>query len=314
MRGRPRFPLAALIALLLLPIATTAGEQTPVFSSLSELVVLHVSVKDGRGAFAADLPQDAFRVYEDGRPQTITFFASQDAPVTGGLLIDGSGSMQPIRDLVIASAVAFAEASNPKDELFALTFNEDVQAVLPSGAPYTSDIAVLREALSEHLSARGRTALFDALAAGLDYVAGGRHERKVLVVVSDGGDNASRATFKDVLTRAESSNAVVYTVALVDALDADANPKLLRQIADATGGDAYRPRDADQVSGVLKRIAHDIRNTYTVGYISTNAAHDGTFRRVRVEADSPGRGRLAVHARAGYLAAPPATKDERRER
>ncbi|MGE5243505.1 MAG: VWA domain-containing protein [Betaproteobacteria bacterium] len=293
-------------AFVLLRVSPAAGQ--PVFSAVTEVVVLHVGVTDRHGSAAGDLTRDDFRVFEDSQPQTITYFASQDAPATIGLIIDNSSSMQPIRDLVIGAAVGFAEASNPKDEMFALVFNEQVRAVLPPESPFTSDVAVLRAALTEHMFSRGRTGLFDALAAGLDHVAEGHNERTALIVLSDGGDNASRASFADVLTRAQSSNAVVYTVALADPLDSDANPKLLERIANATGGEAFQPHDARQVADVLARIARDIRKTYTVGYISTNPAHDGTFRHVRVEVDAPAQHGLRVHTRAGYLAAAPSGK------
>jgi Ca-activated chloride channel family protein len=213
--------------------------------------------------------------------------------------------MQPNRDRVIAAAAAFAESSHPSDELFALAFNDSVRAALPPTAPFTSDVAVLQDALTKTIRAYGRTALFDAIAAGLDYLGRGRHERRVLVIVSDGGDNASQATFEEVVTKTQASNAVIYTVALMDPVERDANPGLLRRIARANGGEAFAPRKADDIHEVLQHIARDIRHTYTLGYVSTNSARDGALRQIRLIVQSPDRRRLVVRTRSGYLAGLP---------
>ena len=273
----------------------------PVFSARSELVVLHVMVKDRRGAYVPGLSADAFTVLEDERPQTIQFFAAQDAPVAAGLLIDNSGSMLAARDRVIAAAAAFVETSNPQDEIFALLFDERVRAVLPPHAPFTSDAAAMRAALAGAISPWGRTALHDAILAGLEYVEQGTHPRKVLVVVSDGGDNASAATFDDALRRTQISNTAIYTIAVVDPLERRANPNLLRRIADTTGGEAFRPRRVADVAGVLDHIARDIRHTYTIGYIPADTVRDGRMRRIRVIVRAPAHRALSIRTRQGYV-------------
>jgi len=303
---------ATLCAILSAGITTagiTNGQDRPVFSAKSDLVVLHVTVKDKKGKYVTDLPEDAFAVSEDGHRQTIRFFAAEDSPVTVGLLIDSSSSMLPNRERVIAAATAFAESSHPDDELFALAFNETVQAALPPDGPFTSSAVALRRAVTRVIHPRGRTALFDAIAAGLEYVGHGRHERKVLVVVSDGGDNASRLTFEDVLTKAEASNVFIYTMAVVDPLERDANPKLLRKIARATGGEAFAPANNAKIASVLQRIARDIRHGYTIGYVSSNETRDGSFQKTRVTVQTRDRRALVVRTREGYLAdtlSPPA--------
>jgi Ca-activated chloride channel family protein len=291
--------------LVILPLSETVGQDRPVFSTESDLVVVHATIKDRDGAYVTGLTRHAFAILEDGRPQNAQLFTSEDAPVTVGLLIDSSGSMQPNRDRVIAAAAAFAESSHPSDELFALAFNDNVRAALPPTAPFTSDVAVLQYALTNTIRAYGRTALFDAIAAGLDYLGRGRHERRVLVIVSDGGDNASQTTFEEVVTKTQASNAVIYTVALVDPVERDTNPGLLRRIAQANGGEAFVPRNADDITEVLQHIARDIRHTYTLGYVSTNSARDGAFRRIRLIVHSPDRRRLVVRTRSGYLAGLP---------
>jgi Ca-activated chloride channel homolog len=303
MRSRPSGLIGAM--LVILPLSETVGQDRPVFSTESDLVVVHATIKDRDGAYVTGLTRHAFAILEDGRPQNAQLFTSEDAPVTVGLLIDSSGSMQPNRDRVIAAAAAFAESSHPSDELFALAFNDNVRAALPPTAPFTSDVAVLQYALTNTIRAYGRTALFDAIAAGLDYLGRGRHERRVLVIVSDGGDNASQTTFEEVVTKTQASNAVIYTVALVDPVERDTNPGLLRRIAQANGGEAFVPRNADDITEVLQHIARDIRHTYTLGYVSTNSARDGAFRRIRLIVHSPDRRRLVVRTRSGYLAGLP---------
>lgn len=300
--------IAALPLVVLPPVAV--GQDRPMFSSASDLVVLHATVRDRRGAYISGLPREAFAVVEDGRPQNVQLFTSEDAPVTVGLLIDSSGSMQPSRDRVIAAAAAFAEASHPSDELFALGFNDTVAPALPAAAPFTGDPEVLRQALTQTIHTQGRTALFDALAAGLDYLALARHERKVLVVVSDGRDNASRATFDEIMTRTQASNVVIYTVALVDPIEGPANSRILQRIARASGGEPFAPRHAGEIEDVLGRIARDIRHTYTLGYVSTNGARDGAFRQIRLDVQSPDRRRFVVRTRGGYLAALPRARSE----
>jgi Ca-activated chloride channel family protein len=236
-------------------------------------------------------------------------FTSEDAPVTVGLLIDSSGSMQGNRDLVAAAAAAFVQSSNASDEVFALTFDDFVRSALPESAPFTSDPAALRDALFRRMSTRGRTALYDAIASGVDYFSRGRYERKVLIVVSDGGDNASHIGFDPILARIEASNVVIYAVGLIDPLEEDANPKRLKQLARASGGEAYFPRDVGQVADVLQRISRDIRSAYTMGYAPADTPSGEAFRRIRVVASVPGQS-VVVRTRAGYLAGMHRAADE----
>jgi VWFA-related protein len=250
----------------------------------------------------AGLPRDAFNVIEDGRAQTVRLLTDIDTPVTIGLLVDSSASMYPIRHLVIAGATAFAEASHPRDEIFALAFNEAVTPALLPSAPFTSNSTVLRAALERSVDGRGRTALYDAISIGVDYLSGGSRERKALIVLSDGGDNASRVTRDEAVRKAQASNAVIYTIAAVDTGSRDANPKLLRELAQASGGQWFRPERPREIADVLGQIARDIRHTYTVGYMPTNTARDGTFRNLRVVVTAPQGRPLVVRSRRGYVA------------
>ena len=291
--------------LLTVPSFGMGGQDRPAVSSHSELVVVHATITDRAGAYVTGLTREAFAILEDGRPQSPQLFTSDDAPVTVGLLVDSSGSMQPNRERVIAAVAAFAEARHPSDELFALAFNDRISAALPPTAPFTSDVAVLQTGLEQTLRTSGRTALFDGIVAGLDYLGRGHHERRVLVIVSDGADNASSATFDEVVAKTRASNAVIYTVALVDPVDRNGNPGLLKRIAQANGGEGFAPKNVDAITEVLHRIARDIRHTYTIGYVSTNQARDGAFRQIRLVVQSPDRRRLVVRTRSGYPAGAP---------
>jgi Ca-activated chloride channel family protein len=278
------------------------AQQPPVFSARSELVVLHVMVKDRRGAYVGGLPADAFHVFEEKRPQQIRVFEAEDAPVTVGLLIDSSGSMGPVRDRVIAASSAFVESSHPQDEVFALTFDDDVRAVLDRGSPFTSDAGVLRRALANAFVPAGRTALYDAIDAGLRYVLQGSRERRVLVVVSDGGDNASHAGLTSTLTATLASNTAVYTVALVDPLDSDSDPGRLARFAKASGGTAFAPRDIAGVERALQEISRDIRHSYTIGYEPELAGRHPGFHPIRVEVRGRDGQTLVTRTREGYHA------------
>jgi Ca-activated chloride channel homolog len=295
--------LALAAAMLSLPPhAHVHGQETPTFSASSELVVLHVTVRDRKGAYVTGLRQDAFNVIEDGRPQTVGLFTDTDTPATIGLLIDSSGSMYQHRPTTIAGATAFAKASHPQDEIFAIAFNEYVTPVLPAAAPFTSDGSLLRVALERNVNSRGRTALYDAITGGVAYLSRGTRERKVLVLLSDGGDNASRTTKDEAVHTAQASNAVIYTIGLIEPDSRDANPNLLKELSLASGGEFYRPRDSDGIADVLDKIARDIRHTYTIGYTPANTARDGAFRTVRVVVTAPPGRPLVVRSRTGYRA------------
>jgi Ca-activated chloride channel homolog len=287
------------------PAVQVAGAQPPVFSSRAELVVAHVTVKDRDGGYVTGLPQEAFRLFEDGARQRIAFFSGEKSPVTVGFLVDSSGSMREGRERVIAAATAFAEASNSQDELFALAFNEHVRAALSPSMPFTSDASVFRVALARAMGAQGRTAMYDAVSSGLSYVAKGHNPRRVLVVVGDGGDNASTTTFDQVLKEAQASNAAIYTVGIIDPLEREANPGVLERLAEATGGESFLPRGVNDVDDVLQQIADDIRHSYTLGYVSSNSARDGRFRRIRVAVTDAPRRSLRVRTRDGYRAGGP---------
>ena len=275
---------------------------TQVFRASADLVVLQVAVH-GRGTgLVPDLPANAFRVYEDGVPQAITYFLSEDRPVAVGLVVDNSTSMREKRDHVIAAAEAFARSSNPGDALFTVNFNERVWFGLPPDRPFTSDRTELRSAL-ESIIARGQTALYDAVAAGLDHVATSALEGHVLVILSDGGDNRSVRTLDDVMRRADRSSTVIYCIGAFDEFSSGDDRRTLERMASATGGLALFPKKPAELAGEFAVIAQEIRHRYTIGYEPTNRRRDGTYRKLRIAVADPRTGKpLEARTRAGYLA------------
>jgi Ca-activated chloride channel family protein len=266
-----------------------------------DLVVFNMTVTDGKGRQVSGLKPSDFHIYEENRLQDIKLFQAEDVPASVGLIIDSSGSMTNKRDDVNKAALAFANASNPDDEMFVVRFNENVYLTLPASMPFTNDLAQLRSALLRTAPA-GLTALYDAMAVGIDHLKTGTRERKALVVLSDGGDNASHRPLDEVLQMARRSNATIYTIGIYDDSDLDRNPGVLRKIAELSGGRAYFPDSLNDLEQVWRDIAGGIRHQYTIGYHSTNPARDGRFRNVRVTANRNGRQRLRVTTREGYLA------------
>jgi VWFA-related protein len=283
--------------------AVLSAQERPTFRAQSELVVLHAMVEDGRGAAVPGLAQSNFLVYEDNYPQAISFFSAADAPASIGLLIDNSTSMASKRERVIAAAVHFAELSNPQDEIFVLAFNEDVREVWAPRIIQDSDTSVLRSTLLNRIAARGKTALYDAVTTALDRLKTAIHPRQVLVIVSDGSDNASRHRLDETLERIQRTNAVIYCVVLEDPVSRDGNPKLLRRMSALTGGEAFTPRRIDHVAEALEQIASDIRATYTIGYVPKNETRNGALRKLRVVASDGNGHTLKVRTRVGYMAA-----------
>lgn len=266
------------------------------------LVVLPVRVTGTNGDFVSGLSQEHFGVYEDGRPQAITFFEQEDTPVTVGLVVDHSRSMGPKLPAVASAVSAFAQSSNPKDEMFVVDFSDNVSVELPGGKPFTSNPGELAQAVSA-VSARGMTALYDAVAEGLKHLQLGRSDKKALVIVSDGGDNASRRKYADVLELAHRSQAVIYAIGLVGSHEEE-NPGVLRRLCKDTGGLAFFPEEGQSVSDISASIARDLREQYTIGFVPEKK-YDDTFRKIRVDVKAAGRGKLQVRTRSGYLATPP---------
>jgi VWFA-related protein len=265
----------------------------------ANLVLLPVKVTDGRGTFVSHLKMEDFRVFEDGQLQKLTVFEEGDTPVTVGLIVDHSRSMGAKLPDVVAAVTSFAHSSNSQDEMFVVDFNDDVLIELMRGKAFSSDAKELAEALRA-VSARGRTALYDAVSEGLHHLQYGHLEKKALLIISDGGDNASHLKYSQVLAQARQSQALIYSIALVGSDNEEENPGLLRRLCKDTGGIAYFPRAGESVTDVSTQIARDLREQYTLGYAPQNTKRVDAFRKIEVKVGAPGRGRLHVRTREGY--------------
>ncbi len=274
-------------------------EQDSLFRSDVVLVLLDVSVKDRQGRFVPGLSAESFTVLEDGHPQRITFFDPYDRPVTVGVLLDESRSMTPKRREVIAAARALIEESNRLDEIFVLHFNESVSAGLPAGIPFSSNPRELFAALSREVPG-GKTALYDVLWDGMEHLRLGRRDKKALVLISDGGDTASRHNRKETLEMVERSPATLYAIGLYEEGDPDRDPGFLRRISRTSGGEIYLPSGTKELLSVCHRIAREIRTRYTIGYIPEARQRTAPFRRIQVRARDSRHAKLMVQTRSGY--------------
>jgi VWFA-related protein len=292
-----------LLPLLLIGLAPVLAAQAPAPYQISvnvHLVVLNASVRDAKGRVVPELREQDFQVYEDGVRQDIRLFLHEDIPVTVGLVVDHSGSMRPKLQHVIAAVRTFVQSSSPEDEMFVVNFNEKVTLGLPDAIPLSNHPEELARAISS-TPATGKTALYDAIAAARGRLLAGSRDKKVLIVISDGGDNASSHSLVDVLKMAEQSGVLVYTIGIFDPEDEDRNPAVLRRLAGETGGEAFFPGDLDEVVTVCERIARDIRNQYTIGYVSSNASQSEAWRAIKVIAAGEGKSKLVVRTRSGYV-------------
>ena len=280
-----------------------AGKQGSSIKVDVSLVVLHTTVIDDRQRFADGLKPENFRVFEDKVEQKLSVFKREDVPVSMGLVIDNSGSMRDKRPRVNEAAITLVQASNPNDEAFVVNFNDDFYLDLDKD--FTNSIPELKEAL-ERIDSRGSTAMRDAILGSLDHLKKASKDKKVLLVVTDGEDNASRNSLEKMIREVQKTDTVIYTIGLLgqeNKKESKRARKVLEQIAAASGGLAYFPENVDDVHSICEQVAHDIRNQYILAYYPTNTLRDGTFRSVAVTVVSPrGRGKLVARTRNGYYA------------
>ncbi len=294
-------PVSSVFAFCIL--ATAAGwaqeEAGAVFRTDTRLVVLHATVVDKNGKLLTSLPKSAFHPYEDGVEQQIKLFRREDVPVSMGLVIDNSGSMREKRRKVEAAAISLVKASNPQDEVFIVNFNDEPY----QDVPFTNDLKKMEEGLAR-IDSRGGTAMRDAILASIGYVkAKARHDKKVIVVVTDGNDNMSEVSLERLVQEAQRQEVLIYTVGLLaeeERREARRAQRALDTLTQATGGQAYYPKELDDVSKIALQVAHDIRNQYIIAYTPTNQALDGSFRTVRLQVNGPNR--PVARTRTGYYA------------
>ncbi len=266
-------------------------------------VRLNAAVLDNNGRVVQTLTQDAFHVYEDGVPQTISSFRHEDLPVSLGILIDSSGSMYDKQSAVSKASLDLIKLSNPKDEAFLVDFSFEAYI----DQDFTNDIHKLEASLG-YVKAAGGTAIYDAIVASADYLTrNAKQPKQVLLVITDGDDNASTSSLEDAIKRVQALDGpTVYCIGLLFGPDEDKREsrharRVLQSLAEQTGGIAYFPRRIDEVDAIAAQVAADIRQQYTLTYSPTKPARVGGYRTVHVDAKEKGYNRLIVRTRSGYF-------------
>jgi Ca-activated chloride channel family protein len=293
--------------LLSLAAGLVWAQQTgpAVFRADTRLVVCHTTVVDKNGRLVTTLAQDAFTVTENGAAQAIKVFRREDVPVSMGLIIDNSGSMRDKRAKVETAALALVKDSNPDDEVFIVNFNDEAFLDLPNQKLFTNDIKEMEEALTR-IDSRGGTAMRDAIRMSIDHLKEHAHkDKKVLVVVTDGNDNASVVSLENLVKASQQSEVLIYGVGLLgeeERREAQRAQRALKALGTATGGDVFFPKDAGEVEKIAHQVARDIRNQYTIEYTPTDTSMDGTFRQIKITVKAPGN--PTVRTRSGYYATP----------
>jgi Ca-activated chloride channel family protein len=305
MRQRPAIRTVGITgaALFLLGLAFWAAgaARTDDFTIRNDvrLVLIDVSVQNHDGTFVPDLSKQDFTIFDNGQPQTISVFDNEDAPVTMGILVDESGSMIPRRSQVLVAAGYLIAESNPEDEVFVLNFNDTVKRGLPEGTLFSGKIPQLRAALNRE-TPRGKTALYDAVADGLKQLEAGKRARKTLVLISDGGDNASIHKRPEAIDLVERSAATIFPIGLFEEGAFDTDPGILKALAKISGGEALFPNTGEGISDACHRIAKEIRTRYTIGYVPHEIRGAAPLRHIRVKVSGPGRNGLTVLTRTSY--------------
>jgi VWFA-related protein len=302
--------LAVLGSLFLGHIDAQVKPETPDDQSVirvdTRLVVLHCSVLDSKGRLVTNLPQSAFKVFENKVEQPIKLFRREDVPVSMGLVIDNSGSMRDKRQRVEAAAIKLVKASNRQDEVFIVNFNDDAYL----DVPFTNEIAKMEEGLAR-IDSRGGTAMRDAISMSMDHLKQeGKKDKKVILVVTDGDDTASTGiTLEKLVEKAHKlDQVIIYGIGILGKEDARSRKKAERAIdalTKASGGASYYPGDVGDVETLAEQVAQDIRSQYVIAYSPTNQNLDGTFRTIKVTANG---GRYTVRTRSGYYASPEAPR------
>jgi VWFA-related protein len=300
----PAGALAIGIAALHGQQSKSAGSQgsVPVYTSDTRLVVCHTTVVDKAGKLVTNLKQDAFTVAENDVKQDILLFKREDIPVSMGLIIDNSGSMRSKRASVEAAALALVKDSNPDDEVFIVNFNDDAFIDNPNNKDFLTNVEEMQEAL-RRIDSRGGTAMRDAIAKSIGWLKKAHKEKKVLVVVTDGVDNASTESLEDLVREARQSDVLIYSVGLLtdeEKRSASSAKRQLNALAEATGALTYYPKELSEVDPIAHQVARDIRSQYTIAYKPSNDLLDGTYRKIKITVKATGN--LVPRTRTGYYA------------
>jgi Ca-activated chloride channel family protein len=304
--------LSSLLAILLLfcwvaspqpakPPANPSSGDDVTFRADTRLVVLPISVADKNGKLVTDLKQNSFKVFENGVEQPIKIFKREDVPVSLGIIIDNSGSMKEKRQKVEIASLDMVKASNPQDEVFIVNFNDEAWL----DVPMTSDIKAMQAGV-ERIDSRGGTAMREAISMSIDYLKKeGKRQKKVLLVITDGNDNASTINLEKLVSRAQQNEVLLFAIGLLneeERHEARIAKRALDTIARESGGLTFYPKGVADVDQIALQVAHEIRNQYTIAYSPTVPQMDGSFRQIKVTVNGPGH--PLVRTRTGYYATP----------
>jgi Ca-activated chloride channel homolog len=267
-----------------------------------DMVLVPVTVTDPMNRLVTGLEQEDFTVFENNGSQKIKSFAAEDAPVSIGIIFDLSGSMNSKLIRARESILQFAKTANPEDEFFVIGFNDRPELI----EDFTNSVEEIQARLATVRSGH-RTALLDAIYYGVAKMKEAKHERKALLVVSDGGDNRSRYTEGEVRAQVRESDVEIYSIGIFDPYAATpeerTGPILLNELCEETGGRLFRVDDISEMSDIAEKISTELRNQYVIGYTPKNISRDGKWRKVKVKLTPPsGLPPLTVHARTGYYA------------
>jgi VWFA-related protein len=273
-----------------------------------DLVVVHTTVLDKNGHFVSGLKQQNFSLYEDGIAQNISLFSQEDVPISMGIVLDTSGSMRSKIEMVNKAALAFIKASNPDDEIFLIGFNDEAELL----EDYTNDVDAITDAL-DNIIVTGGTALYDATYLGVQKAQTGEKPKKALVVITDGEDRDSYYKLEELIEKVQESDVQVYTVGFLNEIPdkglfgrwSKSVPEkardALQRISEETGAKPFFPKKVSEMSAIVSEIAYELRNQYSIGYVSSNSSKDGSYRRIKIGLDKETAPGHLVRYRKGYF-------------
>lgn len=295
---------------LLPPPAENCADPTQIYPQRPirvevNLVLVPVTVIDPYDRLVTGLEKEHFQVFEDKKPQTIEHFSGEDVPLSAGLLFDSSGSMEDKLHTARMAMMQFFRTSNPEDEFFLISFNDRPNLI----ANFTQDIETLQNKLN-FTEAKGRTTLLDAIYLGIHEMRKAKHGRKVLLIFSDGGDNYSRYSERDIRQAVREADVQIYAVGIHEPLSRRMRtqeewygPSLLTEIVEMTGGRHFDVENLNDLVDIARTIGRELRNVYVLGYRPTNSQRDGKWRKIQVKLVPPrGLPPLQLFSKSGYYA------------
>lgn len=292
------------LLLLAFPVMASlllAQESTFKLNVNVDLTEVHVSVTDEKDHPVGNLIKENFRLFEDRKEQQITVFKYEDIPVSLGLVVDNSRSIEPRKQRLDTAALSFVRKGNADDETFIVHFDDEPRL----SQEFTDSIPLLEDTLAR-MKPYGQTAIYDALILALGQMDKAKYTKRVILLITDGVDNSSKHTLSEAIEAAKRSSVAIYTVGLLSVSGGQKAEDSLIRLAEVSGGHAYFPNDVDEARTIMERVAKDLREQYTLGYFPTNALRNGAWRSIRVEVAPPlGRRpvpRLNANYRHGYYA------------